>query len=397
MLTLPSKRRPPPSFLVFLVVEALFASKYADKTWLVNGEADPYCAAAAQKAALASPENGSIIFTDDSDLLVFNFQAPVRIAMLNAMDDYTDTSDSGLHLHEFNSMAIHEREPDLLGCAYQIEKHSCMLPEARQRCKAGQFEPEEYEAFRDLYDISRWSEELQQLRISRREGQVVLQLDSRVSEPIHQVRDLLKSSARAHGCTDAIEELEMYLPFLLDDPSRSTAWKIGADYREVAQLLILLASPSAALLEYKRSGVRVVSNRIEKASVKPINDKLQHLAQQLQSITAYADGQITSRAQRMFIMEMTVAEMDRLGIPLPRHSDTGTVIDLESPNTWKLVHLWAQFEAQYYSCRILQQVWKWWTSEGPANYDVVLPDDLYTFLNGLASLIDFFDRDATEP
>jgi hypothetical protein len=68
--------------MVFAVVEALFASQYAQKTWLVDGEADGFCAAAAAQAALKQPNDGIVIFTSDSDLVMFDFRAPVKITLL---------------------------------------------------------------------------------------------------------------------------------------------------------------------------------------------------------------------------------------------------------------------------------------------------------------------------
>lgn len=63
----------PPPFLVFAVVESLLASRYASNTWLVDGEADAYCAAAAAEVATSRPESESTIFTSDSDLVLFDF------------------------------------------------------------------------------------------------------------------------------------------------------------------------------------------------------------------------------------------------------------------------------------------------------------------------------------
>lgn len=61
---------PPPPFLVSAVIESLFGSEYADRMWVVDGEADAFCAAAAFEAARHQDAAvGITIFTNDSDLV----------------------------------------------------------------------------------------------------------------------------------------------------------------------------------------------------------------------------------------------------------------------------------------------------------------------------------------
>lgn len=63
-------RLSPPPFLVSAVIESLLDSEYADRTWVVDGEADGFCAAAAYEQARGNnPRKGIAIFTNDSDLV----------------------------------------------------------------------------------------------------------------------------------------------------------------------------------------------------------------------------------------------------------------------------------------------------------------------------------------
>lgn len=76
---------PPPPFLVFAVVEALLDSVYANRTCVVDGEADDFCAARAMDLALAGDQTQVSIFTNDSDLMLFNFDRHVRIVQISEM------------------------------------------------------------------------------------------------------------------------------------------------------------------------------------------------------------------------------------------------------------------------------------------------------------------------
>ena len=66
----------PPAFLVPAILDALRSSKYAQRTNLVPGEADFYCARAARNC-------GGTILTNDSDLLVYDLGPNGAVAFLS--------------------------------------------------------------------------------------------------------------------------------------------------------------------------------------------------------------------------------------------------------------------------------------------------------------------------
>lgn len=83
---------PPPPFLVFAVVEALLDSVYGDRTFVVDGEADELCAAKAVNVSLTRDCSQVSIFTNDSDLMLFDFDRNVRIINIGEMSSNEDHS-----------------------------------------------------------------------------------------------------------------------------------------------------------------------------------------------------------------------------------------------------------------------------------------------------------------
>lgn len=76
---------PPPPFLVFAVVEALLESDYAPRTFVVDGEADEFCAAKAFELSTKAEHPQTSIFTNDSDLIVYGLCDNVRVLQINEM------------------------------------------------------------------------------------------------------------------------------------------------------------------------------------------------------------------------------------------------------------------------------------------------------------------------
>jgi hypothetical protein len=73
---------PKPAFVVSAVIESLMVSDYSKEIWVVDGEADTFCAALActvsTQYVLNNIKSYVTIFTNDSDLLIWN---TVRISL----------------------------------------------------------------------------------------------------------------------------------------------------------------------------------------------------------------------------------------------------------------------------------------------------------------------------
>lgn len=81
---------PPPPFLVFAAMDALRESEYADRTYTVDGEADDFCAAKTFGLSRNANCTQVTIFTNDSDLVIYNLPKPVRVVQINEMSHSQD-------------------------------------------------------------------------------------------------------------------------------------------------------------------------------------------------------------------------------------------------------------------------------------------------------------------
>ena len=122
---------PPPPFLVSAVIETLFGSHYADKTWVVDGEADEFCMAAAyerkSEARRAGVNRPVSVYTNDSDLIVWPAIDKTRIHIIREMSELpcgtgammkvlsfgldTMSTSAGYQLKDFVKPAFKLRDP----------------------------------------------------------------------------------------------------------------------------------------------------------------------------------------------------------------------------------------------------------------------------------------------
>ena len=414
----------PPSLLVFSVVEALFESNYADRTWIVDGEADAFCVAAARKAS-SDHLSTVTIFTNDSDLIVYSSGPQTRVVMINQTRVRDNEDGKALEGFEFWPAALASMAtpplPDLIRPAFEMLSPLVSFKQALARSQS-ELNSSDYLTFFNTYDINFALHQLKHLKNHRRKGKVALQIDSRVSELICQAKaeasqmteaepdkvdgaylDGVQAREASTACPHAssypnggetttrvfqqlreagrvrqtqeseigtIEchehstpaestpiSLDMFLPVLLEDPSKATAWKIGAPFRYAAESLVLMTKGlTCSVFEYKRAGIRVSASEVKKESAERLYEHFtawsEHMQRTLQTLTSLNH---TDR-WRMLIMQLTLRDMMREGMILPDAQDIVSILTGTAPTNWGLVHLSAQYQAEYYSVRMMKQV-----------------------------------------
>ena len=376
---------PPPPFIVFAVYEALSESDYAHRTIVVDSEADTFCAAAALKASVDSPSRPITIFTNDSDLMIYDSGPLTRVVMINQVEERDSNNGRVLHGFEFWPANLRTMvEPslsDLIQPAFNMQDPHISFKDALEGVQSRPT-TDEFLNFADTYDTS--SANVESLKRSRREGTADCQFDSRVSELIVQVttevlrlldaKDKLKDVGRALvqdrrdlsevgidlGGTPpdlAPRQLDMYLPVLLEDPSRASAWKLGEIFRAAAVSLLLYGYAfDSPILEYKRSGHFVVGTEIMKPTKVILDERLlawnQYIREELQ-VERHLTG--TNR-WRFLMMQLVLSDMKHAGLALPDAKEVVGVLSGDELSTWRLVHFSAQYQAEYWSIRMLKQV-----------------------------------------
>lgn len=261
-------------FLVPTILEALYCSRYASLMKVVPGEADTYCA---QSTVPIGHE--LVILTSDSDMLVHPLNDGSKVAFLSELqlvdesDDQQGLSCEVLKISAWCPGEIAEELGlrDLCLLAFHVKQNPHVrLTEAARMAKQTKkplvhnedlaFFLEEYTSC--IADIEKDSFDTVNLKAFLTHGSAI---DSRLAEVL--LRLIMKlGSPRSQLVYQQANVPCAYLPFLLDNPSRSSAWNVSLSLRRLAYGLIARSTstriPCQYLDEYTRKGHRFVAERI---------------------------------------------------------------------------------------------------------------------------------------
>ncbi|TQV93018.1 DNA replication initiation factor cdc45 [Cordyceps javanica] len=339
-----------PSFLVPAIIEALQRSdKYSPVVKVVPGEADGYCAKAVAEA-------GGIVITSDSDLLVHDLGAG-GVALLR--DIYRD-NDGVVRAAVYRPREIF-RTLGLSGIsnirrfAYErscsVHTTTAMLVRA---CSGPVRDRQSYTEFCIQYS----EEERAVVPIFSSGDKLMLdELDPRWSEL------LLEMSQQPSAAVATT--FRMFLPVLIDNPEKGTAWENSRCIRQVAYSLARsLLSPAICgpVHEYRRVQTRDQSGRqVPLLTQSSMRSQVSELADTLQSLAKLLPG---SRDSLYWLLAYVV--LDVRGSAADARSPFAAEVLLqqqaqwpsESTATvaWSFAHFVAQLQATYYSLRMLRQL-----------------------------------------
>ncbi|KAL8889783.1 MAG: hypothetical protein Q9215_002971 [Flavoplaca cf. flavocitrina] len=241
---------PAPPFLVPAVLDELSQTKYASITEVVPGEADTFC-------AKATKDEGGMILTSDSDMLVYDIGDKNAVVFFTGLEIYEDPDttrvSSVLKANVYPTAQIAKRleVPSLLLLAYHCQSDPTLsLSQARRMLQPVQ-DASLWQCFKEAYAIKDLDgiSSAQSIGIGQRSF-----LDPRLSELILQL-----SAAPGNGA------INIYLPFLIDDPSRASAWYVSSFIRQIIYDLIAARAatiqaslPLPTIVEFSRRGLRTV-------------------------------------------------------------------------------------------------------------------------------------------
>ncbi|KAK0751055.1 XPG domain containing-domain-containing protein [Schizothecium vesticola] len=355
---------PPPPFMVPAVIDALRSSKYSSRTKMVAGEADGYCA---QNVSAT----GGIILTSDSDLLVHDLGEDGCVVFFPDID--IDPNSGCLTALQFRVKTIQKRlslkpQDGLSQLAFEMVNNPHASLEqavaAVKRNRAVSNSLEEYAEFRSQYDDPE----------TARRGRVFggQELDPRISEI---ALDCLPSPDGDDG--ENYRQLAVYLPFLLDSPSRTSAWEASQACRNMAYSLLQLVKgePPREMTEFRRLQSLSAGSRTDGfESLQDLQHSLSGLETTMSLIgNALPDGLSKFMALSFFWdIKTTVGKgrSDPLSLQILRQSFLGTL----QQETWDFIHLLAQTQATYYSFRILDQAIKFARRNGKGTMDKLMKE-----------------------
>jgi len=351
------RQLPTPPFLVFAILEAILSSRYMDVTAVVPGEADAFCAKAAGDMSQSGPSS-TFIFSSDSDLFVFDVGLSTRLVTFGDTEFTKRGTTDHLKLRTYcpGSIASSHGLHDLLGPAYLMNQdYMLSFKAAVDRVKLLPSPMDEgYSAFVETYRLPEFMNETLS-SVSETQGalqKTLKRLDSRISEFIHETVAISKDGKPA-----LTPKVDMFLPVLVEDPARGSAWQTATDIRQLAYSLALLSSDQAVHVEEQvRKGQAVGPTR---SLTLPAAELMEHLSawssilQESLATYGHADNATTWRLLGMKIL-LEALQRDDKNVPV--YESSVAVVMGKEAKTWDEIHLSAQLEAVLYSFRMLKQM-----------------------------------------
>ncbi|KAF7511532.1 hypothetical protein GJ744_004120 [Endocarpon pusillum] len=387
---------------------------------LVPAEADAYCAAYARKT-------GAAILTSDSDLLAYDLGSDGSVILLDSIRLSTLSEEENAKQVLFGTRYHGPSLTSALGISCTLQRFcfarlldpTTSASELKVRCGKSLDSPlgssmrEEWRRFIQQYstdDVDSQQEEEEEeeeaynhARYSHKIAPAQLQgLDPRIAELVTQLQHSRPCSSvsateeegptneEATGDEDREDDVHMYLPLLIEDPSRDSAWSYGSSVRHLAYTILLHHLPTLPpdiaaekrrrrrarrIKEYQRRGSRIVglpldadlhaaSNEMEaqvEKLLQSIRSHEQRFASQsetsIESTTLIASP---SRFWKSFALDL-VSEQRLLGAkPPPNNIWAASYLTPQHvpyiPSSWDHVHNQASVEAVLYGLRILEQI-----------------------------------------
>lgn len=367
-----SSKIPAIPFLVPAVIEKLQGSpRYGDITAVLPGEADLYCARYVK-------EHGGIVFTGDSDLLVHDLGDMGSVAFFKDLElpDSANTTKS-LRCHQYRIAVIVERlglKPShgLQALAFEMfmDPHGS-LPKLLQKArdlKAVLEYPGMYQDFSKEYDpLPREVHTSEGPEITPQKSlQAILRtLDPRISEYVLQFPTAAAAAERPFRTSlqsvEKLDSVDVFLPFLLDCPSKTSAWEMSTAVRQLAYGLMNLVEAKenqiASVIEHRRqqNGSRGRTWQL------PTYDEIQEACTALTGLVDNIDRSLLSLPDFDIWRAMAFHQDLAYACSSGKQSLGQSIIKAGGPQkrlSWEIIHFSAQVQASYYSFRMLKQIMK---------------------------------------
>lgn len=346
-------------FLVPAVIEKLQSTpKYGAITIVQPGEADLFCARYVK-------ENGGIVVTGDSDLLVHDLGTAGSVAFLKDLNVAENLNRKTLRCHVYEIATIVERlalKPShgIRPLAFEMvmDAHAS-FPNLVQRAKGCKAMTEHAGLYADF--AAEYLALPQDWRVVNGLPPTDLQaklrsLDPRISEFALQFPVLAAQADAPIGRPERI-----FLPFLIDCPSKTSAWEASTATRQLAYGLLNLTTPPqsslrvSSIIEHRRQQSKESRGR-EWAlpNAEQIEEACQNLWELHNKITEKlgVTGDATWRAVA-FYQDLELAastEKASLGAAVTAAGNHNKRLN------WAAIHFSAQLQGSYYSLRMLKQV-----------------------------------------
>ena len=347
-----------PPFLVPAVLDALRTSDYAPVTSVVPGEAVLYCARFAK-------ENGGIILANRSDLFLYDIGELSAISYMSRLELRIENERS---IRCDRILALVSRPlriasrlglKDLKGLAFVVSRNtSITLPEAIRLAK-GPLDESATRAFNKGYDnilsnSESWTRSPMTFGADVSTGQY---LDPRISELASQFP----------------RPTYIILPFLIDDPSRASAWGVSRKLRIFCYSLFCFRhsqnDPIKDIWECGRMGNQIIGGKIGLLMLEDTLAFAKDLAGTLGKCRRLFSRLSEGRFWRIFALREVVTRYLDNGKEPPSKIALGRVFlgAADGKFSWNDIHLSAEVEGVLYSLRMIAQLLSYLTAEAKSD------------------------------
>jgi len=353
---------PPAPFLVPAVLESLLmSSQYKGITSVVPGEADLYCS---QYLSL----HGGVVLTGDSDLLVHDLGESGKVAFFRDLRVQGGNAQSLQSKVYWPSSIAHRLSMppshNLTSLAFEmsIDSHigfKQLVSRARELQSVKNFAPL-FEQF--CQDYRTLVSELPSSNDADSALSVLQSVDPRISEYMLQ----FPSIATLAGCTHERSSLTLthiFLPFLVDSPTRTSAWEASTPVRVVAFSVLNLVVPDAErktiVYEHKKQTDKSQGRSLLLLSNEDLPKACSNLTVQISLLRSRLSSQLCNRDfWTAFAVSQDIdfanTNLKTATIKLVRQQMSSN--KLGKTSSWDVIQLFAQIQASFYSFRMLKQM-----------------------------------------
>ncbi|KAI1352414.1 hypothetical protein F5Y01DRAFT_280032 [Xylaria sp. FL0043] len=356
-----SRWLPRSPFLIPAVVEILKSCH----TWgplveVVSGEADMFCAEDVRRY-------GGVLLTNDSDLLITDVGPDGNVSFFSDIvrADPSDKSQKlvacKFSLNTINNTLGLSNVGGLARVAFEKVKFRSSFEEALERARNNRdnaLERPEFKTFMEEYYMKEYLPKDHPLQ------KMLSGLDPRISEIIIQAlildgNDTLpigNSSRHSRGP----ETLAIFLPVLIEDRSRSSAWNMSTIIRQFAYSIIQMFAirDSPIVIEYRLLEASNPSmgrqidvlglEALEQCALlvdvlKQTKERVSSADMQWLAFTIYQDHVWSTSEDRLPLSASLLHRLNRASNDGDQHS-------------WDVIHFTAQVQASLYSLRLVKQV-----------------------------------------
>jgi hypothetical protein len=365
---------PAASFLVPAVIESLSrCDRFKDLLEVVPGEADAYCACYVKS-------HGGAVLTGDSDLLVHDLGTGSVIFFRDI--ELVDVGNATfLRSIRYDLEAISRRlglpkSHGLQALAFEMimDPHGSFreLKQRAVKLQAISSHEKMYEEFNTEYNELIFNFNVQpdhtvdnKLAVSLRSH--LMMLDPRISEFVLQFQVFVQASGLPEHprprSFDGHDNPEIFLPFLLDCPVRTSAWEMSVLVRLLAYGLINFIVPVGeritSVFEHRRLQNGTQGREWQVSTNEHILvtcTELTNLFRQLRDVSLKPIDQSLWRAVAVYQDLVYSSSNDKPALCNSLMGYPKATTAAQKRLTWDGIHFYAQLQGSYYSFRILKQI-----------------------------------------